>query len=145
MPVCSCTSSCCHCSNTEAGRVPTVGLPSSDESSKYSAGPTPVLVPIFCPRRAAFAVSTLGYEWWDTVASTTAVECCSCRHHERSRRCFRCCAALTRAAMGFPPRVEPRGDAKKGTLESNAFCFCGRCFGHGLEESPCVCPHDAAT
>ena len=33
----------------EAGRIPVVGLPSSDESSKYSAGPTPVLVPIYCP------------------------------------------------------------------------------------------------
>ena len=83
MPACR-SMPCGLCSSKEASRVPAVGLPSSDENSKYSAGPTPVLVPIFCPRRAAFAVSTLGYEWWFTVASTAVIDCCSCRHHERS-------------------------------------------------------------
>ena len=28
-------------------------------------------------------------DWWDTVASTAAIDCCSCRHHESSRRGFR--------------------------------------------------------
>ena len=28
------------------------------------------------------------------MARAAAIDCCSCRHHERSRRCFRRCAAL---------------------------------------------------
>ena len=48
-----------------------------------------MLVPVFCPRRAAFAVPTLECEWWVTVTSTAATVCCSCRHHERRRRCLR--------------------------------------------------------
>ena len=48
-----------------------------------------MLVPVFCPRRAAFAVPTLECEWWVTAASTAATVCCSCRHHERRRRCLR--------------------------------------------------------
>ena len=40
-------------------RSPLVGLPSCDESSKYSAGQNSVLVPSFCPRRASFAVRHL--------------------------------------------------------------------------------------
>ena len=100
----------------EASRVPAVGLPPSDESSKYSASPTPLLVsvPIFCPRRAAFAVSTLEYEWWETVASTAAVDRCSCRHYERRRRCLRRCAALTRLGLGFSLGFSLKGDAKNG-------------------------------
>ena len=51
--------------------------------------PSLVLVTVFCARRPSWAVSTLGNEWSDTVASTTATVCCSCRNHERSRRCLR--------------------------------------------------------
>ena len=55
----------------------------------------------FCARRPSCAVSTLGYEWWDTVASTAATVCCSCRNHERRRRCLRRHAA-PRSASGCP-------------------------------------------
>ena len=44
---------------------------------------------------------TFGYEWWDTVASTAATVCCSCRNHERRRCCLRCHAA-PRSAIGCP-------------------------------------------
>ena len=101
MPSCRSSFPCGEGSNSVAGRSPPVGLPSSEESSKSSAGPTLVLVPVFCPRRAAFTVPTLEYEWWVTLASTAAIDCCSCRHHERSRRCFRRCAApVTGCALG---------------------------------------------
>ena len=35
---------------------------------------------LFCPR---------GAEWCCDVARAAAIDCCSCRHHERSRRCLR--------------------------------------------------------
>ena len=59
MPLCRSTFPCGQGSNMDAGHVPAVGLPASDESSKYPAGPTPV---------------------WDIVASTAAIDCCSRRH-----------------------------------------------------------------
>ena len=38
---------------------------------------------------APYAVCTLPDEWCITVARAAAIDCCSCRHHERSRRCLR--------------------------------------------------------
>ena len=55
--------------------------------------PSLVLVTVLSARRPSCAVSTFGYEWWDTVASTAATACCSCRNHERRRRCLRRFAA----------------------------------------------------
>ena len=79
--------------------LPPVGLPSSEESSKYSAGPALVLVTFFWPLGASYAVHTLECEWWVTVASTAATVCCSCRHHERRRRCLRRHAAPRSTSM----------------------------------------------
>ena len=84
------------------GRGSGVGAGRNHPTRKYSASPTPVLLPIFCPRRAVFAVPTLEYEWWVTVASTAATVCCSCRHHECRRRCLRRHAAPdSRSAMSL--------------------------------------------
>ena len=67
------------------------------------------LVTVLCARRPSCAVSTFGYEWWDTVASTAATVCCSCRHHERSRRCLRRFAAL----MGCPLAMSAQVNTKR--------------------------------
>ena len=89
MPSCRSVFPCGQGSNSAAGRSPPVGLPSSEESSWYSAGPTLVLVTFFWPLGASYAVPTLECKWWVTVARTAATVCCSCRHHERRRRCLR--------------------------------------------------------
>ena len=69
-----------------------------------------MLVAVFCPRGAPYVVSTFGLEWWDTVASTAAIDCCSCRHHERSRRCLRRHAAPpSRAAINMASRLGSAG------------------------------------
>ena len=47
------------------------------------------LLASFWLRVAPFAVCTLPDEWCITVARAAAIDCCSCRHHERSRRCLR--------------------------------------------------------
>ena len=108
-------------SNSAAGRSPPVGLPSSDESSKYSAGPTLVLVPVFWPLGASYAVPTLECEWWVTVASTAATVCCSCRHHERRRRCLRRHAAPRSTSMSTARVFSVQVTTKEmGTLESDA-------------------------
>ena len=87
-------------SQRSCGRTDSANTPSSSESVKCSAAASAlVLVPIICSRRPAFAMSTLGNEWWDTVASTAAIDCCSCRRHERSRRCLFFQAAMRRESV----------------------------------------------
>ena len=49
----------------------------------------------FCPRD----------EWCNDVAREAPIDCCSCCHHERSRRCFlRCAAPVTGCSPGSMER-----------------------------------------
>ena len=50
------------------------------------SSPCTVLVPCFCPRRAACVVPTLPKEWWVTVARTIWTAICSWRQKLRKRR-----------------------------------------------------------
>ena len=50
------------------------------------SSPCTVLVPCFCPRRAACVVPTLPKEWWVTVARTIWTAICSWRQKLLSRR-----------------------------------------------------------
>ena len=147
-PTCRATFSCGQGSDSAAGRSPPVGLPSSEESSKYSAGPTLVLVTFVWPLGASNAVPTLECEWWVTVASTATTVCCSCRHHERRRRCLRRHAAPRSTSMSTA-----RVSTKKGHRQSNTRtetpcgggCVGGGCGGgcccFGSDVNACVCPH----
>ena len=94
IPSCRSVFPCGQGSNSAACRSHPVGLPSSEESSEYSAGPTLVLVTFFWPLEASYEC-----EWWVTVASTAATVCCSCRHHERRRRRLRRHAAPRSTSM----------------------------------------------
>ena len=107
MPACRCTCSCGRGSSNAAGRSPPtpVGLPSSEESSQHSATPTLVLVTVFWPLGASFLVSTFGYEWWDTVASTAAIDIRSCRHH--------------RSESSLPPPFGRGGTSVEGKHEAS--------------------------
>ena len=63
------------------------------------------------------------------MARAAAIDCCSCRHHERSRRCFRRCAALiTGCQLGS---IVKGATKNKGTLGIDACCCCccGVCCG----------------
>ena len=61
------------------------------------------------PVRRRSRCPPLGYEWWDTVASTAAIDIRSCFHHERNRRSHLRLAEPTssRAAIGLPLGFEP--------------------------------------
>ena len=92
--------------NMEASRVLAVRLPSPDESSKYTAAPSAgaTVLCLWGRRSRCPPWGTNGGTPWPApqrsiaarVATTSAV-----------RRCFRRCAALTRAAMGLPSWVQP--------------------------------------
>ena len=76
------------------GRTPGSGGFCARRPTCFSCStPSLVLVTVLSARRPSCAVSTFGYEWWDTFASTAATVCCSCRNHERRRRCLRRFAA----------------------------------------------------
>ena len=51
-----------------------------DQSPQSSTRNLPLRPWPSCPRRA---------EWCCDVARAAVIDCCSCRHHERSRRCLR--------------------------------------------------------
>ena len=46
-----------------------------------------IFVVIFCNWRCT--LYSPREEWCNAVARAAAIDCCSCRHHERSRRCLR--------------------------------------------------------
>ena len=76
------------------GRTPGSGGFCARRPTCFSCStPSLVLVTVLSARRPSCAVSTFGYEWWDTVANNAATVCCSCRNHERRRRCLRRFAA----------------------------------------------------
>ena len=92
MPSCRSVFPCGQGSISAAGRP--VGLQSSDESSKYSAGPTPVLVTFFWPLEPS-----LECEWWVmllvvlVLSLSLCVACCVLL-----LRAAACCCVLLRAA-----------------------------------------------
>ena len=81
-------------STRQPGRSPGSGGFCARRPTCFSCStPSLVLVTVLSARRPSSAVSTFWNEWWDTVASTAATVCCSCRNHERRRRCLRRFAA----------------------------------------------------
>ena len=56
---------------------------------------------VFCPRKAG---------WCANVVKAAAIDCCSCRHHERSRRCLR---RWTAPVTGCQQGSILTGDTKK--------------------------------
>ena len=53
------------------------------------------------------------------MARAAAIDCCSCCHHERSRRCFRRCAAPdTGCSLGSISQVQTQ--KREGTLHDRA-------------------------
>ena len=44
---------------------------------------------VWCTSLSSPAFGSRRAEWCNDVARAAAIDCCSCRHHERSRRCLR--------------------------------------------------------
>ena len=118
------------------GRIPGGGVfyARREACFTYSTSSS-VLVTVFCARWPSFAVSTLGYEWWDTVATTAAIDCCSWRHHERSLRLM---AAPPRSAMADRKSFHERRRACVRLLSCETP---GGSGGFDVRLDECVCPY----
>ena len=121
------------------GRIPGGGVFCARRRACFTySTSSPVLVTVFCARWPSFAVSTLGYEWWDTVATTAAIDCCSWRHHERSLRCRRLMAAPPRSAMADRKSFHER---KRACVRLLSCETPGGSGGFDVRLDECVCPY----
>ena len=105
--------SAARCGHSAAARQPQTEVPARSpgggvfsvpvgRSAARTPPPPRPLVASFWLRGAPFAVCTLPDEWCITVARAAAIDCCSCRHHERSRRLP---ATLSSSHHGLPARL----------------------------------------
>ena len=99
-----------------AGRLPPGSSSYRLKSTGWGGGVVRNLAVYFVSLSSSPALAFLcpREEWCNDVARAAAIDCCSCRHHERSRRCFLRCAALIK---GCSQGSIVKGATKnKGTL-----------------------------
>ena len=110
-----------------AGRLPPGSSSYRLKSTGWGGGVVRNLAVYFVSLSSSPALAFLcpREEWCNVVAKAAAIDCSSCRHHERSRRCFLRCAALIKGcSLGSISQVQAQ---KRGARLSQTPCCCCCC------------------